>query len=540
MKEKDDFWNIERIMPQKKPSAQNNDYVKCADVLSRTEAPSHKGADISTLISSVNENKGMNSFESAIVKQKDYSHFKNSNVMCFAYTGIYNSFMVYENRIRSHALALYERKGGESELFVDYFSFMPCFSELSEKQLDFYLFWREKVKRREFYKASCSYAFLYITEIVNLPDKISPSVAINEIIYIWKEYLSGDKKHFKLLSDIVFEYCIVHDLPIPYEELKGIFYSIEIPAQSLLLTLFIYDYLLVSVQTHTQEDIKFIFNNTLSYTFQSGKHYLTNEQFKKLTDKYFYKILTDFLNEKPEFFSQIFDKHRKRSSPIKTVKPAFLSLHTSLEVKKNLVFEYYVFDKNDIELQHLLNVAKLIENKFRTLCSIRARLSVIPPENDVKLLIDKFFAPLFNRFDPKPCLTPQKKPKKVDVNIKNAQNIELSSWDATRKLTEGIEVFEQEEIVSTSQFVSSDNSDMETFIISLNEDEFFVFESVFYKSLDKAKKVCFEKGMFLDSIISEINEKASDIFGDVLIDADLKEIYGEYFDDVSSYLNKEK
>lgn len=540
MKEKDDFWNIERIMPQKKPSAHNSDNVKCADVLSRTEPSFSKGADIATLISSVNENRGMNSFESAIVKEKDYSHFANSNVMCFAYTGTYNSFMVYENKIRSHALSLYGKKSLEDAPFVDYFSFMPCFSELSQKQLDYYLYWREKVKLRERVCASPSYAFLYITEIVNLPDKICPDAAIHDIIYVWKEYLSYDKKYFKLMSDIVFEYCIVHDLPIPFEELKDLFYSIEIPTQSLLLTLFIYDYLVTFSKEHSQKDIEFIFKNTLSYTFQSGKHYSSNAQFKDLTDKYFYKILTDFINEKPEFFEQIFDKHRKRSSPIKTVKPAYLSLHTSLEIKKNLVFEYYVFDKNDVELQHLINVAKLIENKFRTLCSIRARLSVTPPESDVKTLIDSLFSPLFNRFDPKALSYVPKKPKKVCVDIKNAHSIELASWDATRQLTQGIDVFEEEEAVVTPTVLSNDNSDVSDFIRLLNDTELYVFTSVFKKSLDAAKKFCFEKGLFFDSVVSDINEKASDVFGDVLIDVESKEIYSEYYDDVSSYFYKEK
>lgn len=539
MTEKDDFWNIERIMPQRKPSAQNDRDVKCADVLSHTDASSPKGVNIATLISAVNENRGMNSFESAIVKERDYSYFKNSNVMCFAYTGVYNSFMVYENRIRSHALFLFDKKASQSVNFVDYFSFMPCFSELSDKQLDFYLFWREKVKNREYCQASSSYVFLYITEIVNLPEKHLPEMAICDLLYLWKEYLAFDKKNFKIMSDIVFEYCIVHDLPMPYKQLKDIFYNMEIPATSLLLTLFIYDYLLADSENYTQEDVEFIFKNTLSYTFKSGKHYETNAQFKNLTDKFFYKILTDFLNQKPEYFVEIFDKHKKRSAPIKTVKPAFLPLHTSLEIKKNLVFEYYVFDKNDIELQHLLNVAKLIENKFRTLCSIRARLSVTPPDNDVKILIERLFSPLFNRFDPKHVSPSVKKPKKVVVNIENAQMIEVSSWDATRKLTEGIETFFEDERESMPSFVQCDDIASDELELSLNQEQRFVLECIFNKELDKAKKFCFDNGVFLDGIISEINEKACDVFGDVLIDADAKEIFCDYSDEVLAYLNKE-
>ena len=69
--------------------------------------------------------------------------------------------------------------------------------------------------------------------------------------------------------------------------------------------------------------------------------------------------------------------------------------------------------------------------------------------------------------------------------------------------------------------------------------ERFVLECIFHKELDKAKKFCFDNGVFLDGIISEINEKACDVFGDVLIDADAKEIFCDYWDEVLAYLNKE-
>ena len=58
--------------------------------------------------------------------------------------------------------------------YVKYFSYIPQYVQLSREQLCYYLYWRDCVRRGEYPKTDESYFYLYVYEIINLPDKIPP------------------------------------------------------------------------------------------------------------------------------------------------------------------------------------------------------------------------------------------------------------------------------------------------------------------------------------------------------------------------------
>ncbi len=542
MQNKDDFWNLDKILPKKAPHAEVQKSVECVQVDSNSP-PSQSGVDIRVLISAINEKRGINSLESAVVKERDYSHFQNSNVVNFAYVGSFNNSFTYENRIREHALSLYNKKGIPDAPFSEYFSFTPTFYELSREQLNYYLSWREEVRNSVFKKTSPSYALLLVTEIINLSDLSSPKDSLDLLLKLWKNCLSDDKRYDKIMADLIFDFCLVHDLEISYEELQPVLYSISAPVTSILFSLFVFDFLLVSKKDLQEDDLRFLFEKILCYNYRTGKHYKENAEFQALIDNNFYSILKQFFSQFPLYIEEIFEKHKKRSSPIKTVRPAFISINTSSKIKKNLVFEYYLYDKTDIELDVLLNVAKHVENKFRALSGIKARLAAGTLPVESKKELDRIFSSRFSSFTRSDEIRlPQPERHKIAVDTNAAKNIEAESWETTRKLVDGVEIFFDEEDEKDVSFNTQDtnDSDFSSLYSLLNSDETNVLCALIEKNIPKAEAFCLDIGTFLDSMIISINEKSTDTIGDVIVDPATKDIYEEYLQDIYALFSKEK
>ena len=538
MQDKDNFWNLDKILPPKKKIS-TPPQVNCEEV--STLSPSQSsGVDIRVLISALNEKRGVNSFEDAIVKEKDYSHFKNSNVINFAYVGAFNNSFTYENKIRDHALSLYNKKADTEPQFCEYFSFTPTFYELSHNQLVYYIYLRENIRRGSFIKATPSYILLFATEIINLPDKIPPDKGLSLLITLWEKYLITEKRYSKTMSDLIFDYSLVHDLPIPYERLSNILIHNASPVSTMLSNLFVFDYLLISKKDLTENDYAFLFEKTLFHNFRLSKHYKENTEFSKLIDEYFYPIISEFFKSFPEYLDEIFIKHKKRSAPIKTVRPAYVAFNTSSAVKKNLVFEYYQYEKTDIELDVLVTVAKHVENKFRAMCAIRARLSANALPLEAKNVLNKIFAQKFQnvcKYADSPALTPA--PHTISVDLKKAKHIENASWETTEKLIEGVEIFydDEDKDFSNVEYVDAYGDDASLTLDKIEKD---VLSLIVKKDIRKAHETATQNGMFLDGVILTINEKFQDFLGDIVIDPQAKQIYPEYENEAYSALNKEK
>lgn len=530
MNDKDDFWNLDRILPRKSNAASTVSRVDTVDV-KNDKAPSSRGVDIRALFSAVNEKKGINSLESSIEKERDYTHFSDSRIMRYAYVGYYNSALTYENKARAYALKLFGKKPVRVPEYVEYFSFKPSFSELNSAQLEYYIYWRSEVYAGKVFPTAPSYVMLLVSEIVNLPDRIEPERGVIILVDLWEKAFDDKTRFDKLLSDTLFEYCIVHDLPIPYDRLRRVFNTSKSPVSQVLGSLYIIDFLLKNSSEFTEEDLSFVFENCLSYSFRQGKHYTTNEKFKNLLDTRFYAVLLKFFKIFPDCISKIFDNHEKRTSPIKIIKPAFLNINVSSEIKRNIVYEYYSFDKSDVEFQQLINLAKHIENKFRSECGIRARLSVNALPIDFRTALDKAILEFIIRNEPLVQKSEVKLQKKVNIDINRAISIEEASWDTTKMLTEGIEAFEDDLFVGEAQ---SDESSL------LTDLELDVLYALLKENFPKAESLCLDAGQFFDSVASSINEKAFDSFDDIIIDINSKCVFEDYVTDITEKFFKEK
>ena len=73
---------------------------------------------------------------------------------------------------------------------------MPQYEQMSASQLAYYLYFRDEVRNGRYIKTDNSYLFLYVYEIINLPDKIPPASGALLLSRIWSVY----RQHYRYRS----------------------------------------------------------------------------------------------------------------------------------------------------------------------------------------------------------------------------------------------------------------------------------------------------------------------------------------------------
>ena len=97
-------------------------------------------------------------------------------------------------------------------------------------------------------------------------------------------------------------------------------------------------------------------------------------------------------------------------------------------------------------------------------------------------------------------------------------------------LIDGVEIFCEEDIYET---VETDKN------VLFSDFERRVLLYLIEGDTQSATQICQAEGVFVESVISAINEKSLDYFGDIILDTALKKIYDDYIEEVVELLHKE-
>ena len=127
----------------------------------------------------------------------------------------------YYERFTADAERYFNRTAAECP-FVNFFAYMPQYSQMSQDQLRWYLYWRDNVRHGEYLATDYSYLFLYIYEILNLPEKIKPERGLTLLCDLWLAYRDQFPRLDRYLGEWVCDYCLIHRLPPPLQRLAPI------------------------------------------------------------------------------------------------------------------------------------------------------------------------------------------------------------------------------------------------------------------------------------------------------------------------------
>ena len=127
----------------------------------------------------------------------------------------------YYERFTADAERYFNRTSAEVP-FVNFFAYMPQYGQMSQDQLRWYLYWRDNVRHGVYLATDYSYIFLYIYEILNLPEKIKPEQGLVMLCDLWLAYRDRFPRLDRYLGEWVCDYCLIHGLPAPLERLADI------------------------------------------------------------------------------------------------------------------------------------------------------------------------------------------------------------------------------------------------------------------------------------------------------------------------------
>jgi len=105
--------------------------------------------------------------------------------------------------------------------YVYFFSYMPQYEQMTVSQMSYYLYWREEARKGNYLKTDINYLFLYIYEIINLPEKIPPAKGAVILSRLWRFYREEFRYLDKYLGEWLCDYCLIHGVSPDWEALAS-------------------------------------------------------------------------------------------------------------------------------------------------------------------------------------------------------------------------------------------------------------------------------------------------------------------------------
>ena len=502
--ELDRFWDIDSLLPKKKPIFSSAD-TSTAEIEFGSPAkssPPEKSTVIRRFIPPYTEETE----KQAPVPQEEYTpdHALLRRVRIYRPK---SNYQYYETFVRD-AIKLYPIHGERCER-VTFFSYVPQYSQMSRAQLEWYLWWRECVRKGEYLQTDYSYVLLYLYEMINLSERLDPRQVQDAMLAIWIHYRDVYRQLDGYLSEWICDHSLLHRLSVP-QTLPPKIFSAAMTHSTLKEFYFASDI----ASGYAGALIAFCNN----YDYKKSK-FCTGENVA-LFEKWIpaaLNVVVDELSREGKLFSQTgMDDSR-------VVRNAFTGALCACGIKRNIEVEFCSFSRSNELRYFITDVIKYTENLLRAYLGVRSRLTVYSLPNTIRERIDRFMA---EGLPPRQAIPKTKKetepaayeklydcPKK-ELSLSAAAEIEMASWSTTERLIEAFGEDEDEPIdvieLPVAETSSESDDDFRPFLPFLRaaRDGDFSAQSAIAK----------ERGEMLDAIADAINEIAVDRMGDILLE----------------------
>ena len=427
-----------------------------------------------------------------------------------------SNYHYYEDFVRD-AVRLYPIHG-EACPRVPFFSYVPQYSQMSRSQLEWYLWWREQVRRGEYPETDYSYVLLYAYEMINLAGKLEPLTARNALCGIWEHYRDTFHQLDSYLPEWICDVSLIHRLPPPvWENAKLLSAAME---RCRLREFYV---TCGGEEGYARALLAFCSN----YDYHKSK-FCTKEN-KPLFDRAVLGVLC-YVTEQTGEEGKLFSKAGLEDS--KMLRDAYTGALCSYRNKRKIEVEYCSFSRSH-ELRFLVtDLVKYTENRLRGALGIRSRLTVYALPKAVKDLADHVLRSLL------PAVEATTVKKKEDtaryealydlprqpLSFAAAAEIEKTSWQTTERLVEAFE-----EPMETGETIDPVPAPAPAIVPLPTEEPSTAADGGFAPYLDfiratltanaaEQKQIAAALGKPIDVIADEINELAADAFGDVLLE----------------------
>ncbi len=527
----DAFWDLGRIMPKKKKMTPFNTTTTPKE----HTIPGDAASDTNNRKLTITESD----LSAGKMEERSYEMaeglIKRVTIKKFV-----DKYDFYGN-FRKAAIVYYDYKTEKCD-FAAYYSYLPQYSQLTLPQKHYYFYWRDMVRRGKFIKSDYSYLYLFVYEILNLPDKVPPEEGLRMLCTLWREYREDLPKIDSSFATWIQDYCLVHGIPCPMEYVSEFIFDV-ISASSFK------EFYLSSMGDAGDFGTDAMIAYLSDYDFRRCR-YRTAEN-KEIYTKFMLGAMSRVISALMNSENPIYDRN-KTTVVERDAFPRSLCTHA---VKCRLKIEYTPLSK-DVKLRTVVTEAvRYTENKLRAHLGVKSRLAIRGLPDEYKRMIDGYFDYLVSQHQSKsraenlPEYEAQYDAPKAEISTLGADEIERASWQTTARLVGEADLDEENlapevpEIVSTApepampdnkiEIPESAQDDKDDYNLS-NEEILLIDEII------QGRVSVYD--LEISEMVNEINEAFAENFGDVIIEADDEyyRIIDDYTEEVKLWLTKTK
>ena len=543
-KDRDDFWDIQKLVPRKRPEARPF-VTERKSVLHTVEGESQRDDSSRRLTWSdipVRE---------ASAEVKSYEPEQRGLIKRVTVIPSVDRFDFYGG-FRKSAL-LYHGYSTPVCDFVPFYSYMPQYSQLTLPQKNYYFYWRSELLRGRYLKSDYSYIYLFVYEILNLPDKIPPKEGLELLVSLWREYRGALPRLDASLSAWVQDYCLVHRLAAPTERVRD-FLSEAIAAAPLK------EFYLSGASPSDPRGTDALLAYLSDYDWRRGR-YAGGEYAETYRRHMLGSMgeLLDFMLRRGYIGSS-----GKTETLSRSAFPSSLCTHA---VKCRLEIEYTSLSADGELRREITAAVRYAENKLRALIGIKSRLAVKGLSPRFSELLDGYFDSLIRKERARrerenlPEYEKLYDAPREALSFSGADEIERLSWQTTLRLVEDTDLAPEplpkesvEGIDLSIPDTDRKSPAADTALIGENGEKSHPCvkneadsegENAARYGLSDADVSLIREALFGSAIsdfaaMERINEAFSDGFGDVILepDGDAYIIIEDYKEELSEWISK--
>ena len=515
-KVQDDFWNLDSIVPKKRgASAFDQKRTEPTDI--EIPLPQKNETSASSPLTEKIEQGSVitryihpNTPESERKAPPDEEYVPGNSLIHKVRLYSWKSPYPYYDGFRKAAIYYYN-KSCATPVKEPYFSYMPQYSQLNDKQLATYLWFRGEVRRGNYPEVDYSYVLLLICETINLSDKVPPEKSLDLLSRIWLNYRSEYPRLDVQLSEWIFDLCLIKKLSPPTSILDEV-------GKALPSTAGLREFYADSVG-NADAFTSLLLCHCSNYNYRKSK-FAVGENLP-LYEKHMPGVLR-YIVSKSNDPSRPFEAAGLLMQDSKTKRDAFTGALCCPQVKRGIEIEYCSFSHSH-ELRFIItDILKYAENRIRAHIGVKSRISVSVLPDGIKRLADEYFAselPIRVSHPSVPEEIPEYEklyePTSSGLSLESAAKIEELSWETTGKLVDAFEVEIPEAIIEPDPEPVPEEASLWDM---LDENELAFISAALAENFALQSSIASRVGSLPDIIADKINTLAADTMGDILLE----------------------
>ena len=513
--ELDRFWDIDALIPAKRPVKATRADVEAVEIVAEAQKPT-KQTDTANAPTQTHFIPPHTPIERAQPRLPDLEYTPTDSLISTVRIFRQKSAYAYYESFVADALRLCKVQGQECE-HVPFFSYVPQYSQMRREQLEWYLWWRESFCKGTYLATDYSYLLLYAYEIINLGARINTTDGQEALCRLWLHYREVFHQLDTYLPEWICDYSLIHRLPpptllgaqqthlamlrctlkefyIPVGEVEGIVHGLIVFASN-------YDY---TKSKFYKEDTKSLFDATITAAVRNV--------FLKMGGK----------------SGGFFEAGAPESGRL--VRNAFTNALCAASNKYKIAVEYTSLSCSQSIRYLITDVIKYTENCIRAHLGIRARLGIYALPQSLREVVEATCQAL--------SVKPRRQTREATeaaaelayahlydaprkpLSLSGASAIEQSSWDTTRRLVEAFEEKEAPPIIAPPEPISrpiqeSPKAETASAIPAIYHP---FLRAVMSGDANGVRSAARAMGKMADAVLDEVNECAADALGDILLE----------------------